>query len=157
MAAERRRAVRVVLLDPDGRVLLLHGTDPAAPGVEWWITPGGGIEPGESPAEAARRELAEETGLTDVEWGPLIAYGTVEFSFRGRDYEQEQRFHLARTTRTEVSLTPCGADEHALLLAARWWTVGELSTTGDTVYPRELAGLVEHVLTEGPPEPPLRL
>ncbi|KDN83092.1 NUDIX hydrolase [Kitasatospora cheerisanensis] len=157
MAVERRRAVRVLLLDPDGRVLLLHGTDPAAPGADWWITPGGGIEPGESPAEAARRELGEEIGLTEVEWGPLVAYGMVRFSFRGRDYEQEQSFHLARTGRGEVSLRQSGAEEHALLLAVRWWTVGELRTTGDTVYPLGLAALVERVLTEGPPEPPVRL
>ncbi|BAJ30975.1 hypothetical protein KSE_51970 [Kitasatospora setae KM-6054] len=138
-------------------MLLLRGTDPAEPGTTWWITPGGGIEPGESPAEAARRELAEEVGLTDVDWGPLVAYGTVEFSFRGREYRQEQWFRLARTTRTSVSLAGSGADEHALLLAVRWWTAGELRGTEETVHPRGLAALVERVLTEGPPEPPVRL
>ncbi|MEU5383903.1 NUDIX hydrolase [Kitasatospora cineracea] len=157
MVVEHRRAVRVLLLDPDDRVLLLHGTDPAEPGTTWWITPGGGIEPGESPAEAARRELAEEIGLTDVDWGPLVAYGTAEFSFRGREYRQEQWFRLARTTRTAVSLAEGGADEHALLLAVRWWTVGELRTTGETVHPRGLVELVARVLTEGPPERPVRL
>ncbi|MEU3495978.1 NUDIX domain-containing protein [Kitasatospora cineracea] len=157
MVVEHRRAVRVLLLDPDGRVLLLHGTDPAEPGTTWWITPGGGIEPGESPAEAARRELAEEIGLTDVDWGPLVAYGTAEFSFRGREYRQEQWFRLARTTRTAVSLVEGGADEHALLLAVRWWTVGELRATRETVHPRGLVELVARVLTEGPPERPVRL
>ncbi|QKW21755.1 NUDIX domain-containing protein [Kitasatospora sp. NA04385] len=154
---EHRRAVRVLLLDPEDRVLLLRGMDPAEPGTTWWITPGGGIEPGEGPEEAARRELAEEIGLTDVDWGPLVAYGTAEFSFRGREYRQEQWFRLARTTRTAVSLAESGADEHALLLALRWWTLGELRTTGETVHPRGLARLVARVLTDGPPEQPVRL
>jgi len=60
----RRQAARVVLLDPAGSVLLLQANDPAdAQKPAWWEIPGGGIDHGESSAEAARRELWEETGL----------------------------------------------------------------------------------------------
>lgn len=156
-AVERRRAVRVLLLDAADRILLLHGFDPAVPGVTWWITPGGGMEAGEDAVAAARRELAEETGLTGVEIGPLVAYGMTAFSFRGQEFEQEQWFHLARTVRTDVEPTGGGADEHAVLTAARWWTVDDLRTTGETVYPAGLADLVERLLSGGPPVPPVTL
>lgn len=184
MAVLRRRAARVLLLDRSDRVLLLRGLDPAVPGTTWWITPGGGLEPGESVREAALRELAEEIGPAEVELGPVVAYGMVSFSFRGQAYEQEQWFHLARTEAEPdaFGLVDAGAagpepattgttggggasagpvsggdGEHAQLLAARWWTVDELRATAETVYPVGLAELVEQLLTEGPPVPPVRL
>nr|WP_257019031.1 NUDIX domain-containing protein [Streptomyces sp. TLI_235] len=192
VAVLRRRAARVLLLDRDDRVLLLRGLDPAVPETIWWITPGGGLEPGESVREAALRELAEELGSADVELGPVVAYGTVSFSFQGQDYEQEQWFHLARTVAEPDSFGLVGVDgaagvsaggaggftgtvgagggaggsagtagvggeEHARLLAARWWTVQELRDTAETVYPAGLAELVEQLVTDGPPVPPVRL
>ncbi|MBN1979456.1 MAG: NUDIX domain-containing protein [Anaerolineae bacterium] len=45
----------------DGEVLLMHRKQ--EPNLGLWIAPGGKLDPGESPYEAARREFAEETGL----------------------------------------------------------------------------------------------
>jgi 8-oxo-dGTP pyrophosphatase MutT (NUDIX family) len=54
----------VLLVDPSGAVLLQHRDENAVAGKNQWSLPGGHLEPGETPEEAARRELLEETGLT---------------------------------------------------------------------------------------------
>jgi 8-oxo-dGTP diphosphatase len=46
------------LIDTEGRLLLELRSD-----VELWEMPGGGVEPGESPWDAVRREVLEEIGL----------------------------------------------------------------------------------------------
>jgi 8-oxo-dGTP diphosphatase len=58
---ERKRAAAVIVRD--GRVLMVHERSRRSGGGEWWTLPGGGVEPGETPEEALRREVFEETGL----------------------------------------------------------------------------------------------
>ncbi len=59
-----------VVRDAENRLLLVRRGRPPALGT--WTLPGGRLEPGESPAEAAAREVREETGLA-VEVGELLA------------------------------------------------------------------------------------
>jgi 8-oxo-dGTP diphosphatase len=59
--SERKRAAAVIVRD--GRVLMVHERSRRFGGGEWWTLPGGGIEPGETPEQAVRREVFEETGL----------------------------------------------------------------------------------------------
>ena len=68
-----RQAVRAVVLAPDPAVLLVRFEFPTA---TLWAPPGGGIEPGESAADALRRELGEEAGLTDPDIGPEVWHRT---------------------------------------------------------------------------------
>jgi len=60
---ERRVAV-VFLVDPQGRILMQHRDANAHVSPNQWGLPGGKIEDGETPDEAARREVLEETGLS---------------------------------------------------------------------------------------------
>ncbi|WP_089156999.1 NUDIX hydrolase [Micromonospora sp. NBS 11-29] len=144
-----RRAARVLLVNASDRVLLFEGSDPARPGHRYWFTPGGGLDPGETPAEGAARELAEETGLrlAPVELGAPVWSETVEFPFDGVWYRQEQEFFLVRVPDWAVDTAGFDEIERATVHGHRWWAVDELTTTAERYYPPDLPGRLGRALT----------
>ncbi|MFE7809070.1 NUDIX hydrolase [Streptomyces sp. NPDC057430] len=154
---ELRRVARVVLLDPDDRILLLHGYEPDDPAQTWWFTPGGGLEGDETREEAVLRELAEETGITDVELGPVLWQRLCSFPFDGRRWDQDEWYYLARTRQTVTVPGGLTELEQRSVSGLRWWTSAELSAARETVYPTRLAELLHRLLEEGPPSSPVVL
>ncbi|GAA3892796.1 NUDIX hydrolase [Streptomyces sp. NPDC003631] len=151
-----RKVARVVLLDPQDRILLLHGHEPDDPSDDWWFTPGGGVEGDETREQAALRELAEETGITDVELGSVLWKRRCSFPFAGRRWDQDEWYYLARTTGTGRATAALGLTEleKRSVAGARWWSCGELAEAHETVYPKRLAELLRMLLDEGPPAGP---
>ena len=139
-----RRAGRVLVIDAGGRVLLLHGFDPAKPDEPYWFTIGGGVQPGETLAEAAARELREETGICAQagELGEPVWHEVTDFSFDGTSYRQEQDFFQLRIGSAVVLTDGLDDEEAAVIDGHRWWTVDELESTTEPFYPRELPGLL---------------
>jgi 8-oxo-dGTP pyrophosphatase MutT (NUDIX family) len=142
-----RRAARVLLVDPAGRALLLHGGDPARPGISWWFTPGGGLESGETPAQGAARELFEEVGL-EVEadaLGEPFWRQLTEFSYGGRQYSQEQDFFVLRVPGWRVDFAGMDEEEKATITAHRWWSADEIEASSESIFPVELPGLLRRL------------
>ena len=136
-----RLAARVLLLDRDGRVLLFRGCDPTAPELgEWWFTPGGGRDEGESPQECAVRELHEETGLllSPDALGEVVHERLTVFPFDGVTYRQTEDYFLVRVEAHDVDTSGFSEVENRFVLGHRWWHPEEIRTTEEKVYPEEL-------------------
>ncbi len=142
-----RRAARVLLVDDERRVLLQNCCDPADRGQSWWNTTGGGIDEGETPAQAAARELCEETGLQvdPATLGDVVHERITEFRFGGAAYRQSEQYFLVRTAAFEAAPTGHSDLEMQAVLGMRWWSREELRTTGERVYPEELADVLDRV------------
>ena len=143
-----RRAARVLLLDGDGRVLLQNCFDPAdGPGTTWWNTPGGGLDAGESSAEAGARELLEEIGLRvgPADLGEVVHTRLTEFSFDGQDYRQSEEYFLVQVDEHDPEPTAVSDLELVSVIGYRWWSRDELRGTDQTVYPSELLALLDRL------------
>ncbi|MFF5244703.1 NUDIX hydrolase [Streptosporangium sp. NPDC000095] len=144
-----RPATRVICVDGAGRVLLMHWRDPVG-GQTLWEPPGGGIDPGETPLQAARRELTEETGLPGEAvlnlWVPVRR----EFRWIGVDYAKTERFYLARFEGTpEVSAGAFTAEEHITYLGCDWFSPAEMVDLPGSLEPPDLPEVVSRLTLLG--------
>ena len=150
-----RPTVRVLLMARDGeatRVLLFRAVD------GYWFPPGGGIEVTETHEQAARRELAEETGLTGVAIGPHIWNRRDVFEWRGGVLDVRERWYLARIPDViDVDQAGWTPEEREDLTAHRWWSLSEMEATTEMLVPRSLASLVRGLLRDGAPAEPLEV
>ena len=132
-----RPAARILLVDGEGRVLMFRFTPGDRPPL--WCTPGGAVDPGESYAQAARRELWEETGL-ERDCGPEVARRLVEFrTFEGVEVTADERYFRVDVDRWDVAAGGLTALEQRVLDSWRWFTPADLAALDETYYPADLS------------------
>jgi 8-oxo-dGTP pyrophosphatase MutT (NUDIX family) len=147
-APVRRVGGRLLLIDPDGRVLLIH--ERIEHGRTHWLTPGGGLEAGEQPGDAAVREVYEETGLR-VQLPPSaqpVLIARRRWSWAGVSYNQVDHYFVARVASgSPIEPRALTAMETETLLGHRWWTVDALRASTETIVPIQLADLLERAVS----------
>jgi 8-oxo-dGTP pyrophosphatase MutT (NUDIX family) len=142
-----RSAVRLVVLDAQGKLLLFHTRDTDHPGLgTWWELPGGGIDPGETYLDAAIRELREETGIVAApsQIGPPAWRRRASFRHRQARHVQDEVIVMLR-----LPMPGPGIDESRRLnyeredyFGFRWWPVPEVSSSSERFYPGQLPALL---------------
>jgi 8-oxo-dGTP pyrophosphatase MutT (NUDIX family) len=139
-----RSCARIICLDPEGRILLLRWRDPLS-GRMKWEPPGGGMESGETPFQAARRELVEETGLPPDLIEPASIEIDRQYQWNGREVEGREWYYVAHLSSGDVDATGMLASETEQFLGYRWLEPQELKALGDAVEPPQLNDIVEQL------------
>jgi 8-oxo-dGTP pyrophosphatase MutT (NUDIX family) len=150
-----RTSVRVILVDPTDRVLLLGAQDPDD-GRTVWFMPGGGVEAGESLIETAERELQEELAVTGLEFTGPVWTRRHDHTWDGQAVQKTEWYFVARLGRTIPAkrIRPAGI-EGDYFVGARWLTVDEIGKSVDDIAPHRLAELLPPVLAGDFPAQPI--
>ncbi len=151
LTPRERLTVRLVLLSPADRLLLLNFDDGRYSG---WCTVGGGVDEGESLIEAARRELLEETGHAEADFGPVVWTRQHDMLVEGEPRRLVESYFIVRVEHERLSDHGWTDLERQVVKAMRWWSINEIAASEEPIYPGGLAGHLGRLLAgEVPPEP----
>ncbi len=130
-----RPASRLVCLDPEDRILLLHWRDPMD-GYQLWEPPGGGVESGESSYDAVVREWREETGLPLPRMSENHTWVGRESIYNGQRAVVDEAFFLGRAMAAgDPNPDEATAAEQDAYLGFAWVSRHKLGELDDPVEP----------------------
>jgi 8-oxo-dGTP pyrophosphatase MutT (NUDIX family) len=141
----RRPSARLLILDPQDRLLLFRYVfrEGALAGEDYWGTPGGALEDGETFEQAAIRELREETGITVARVDPHIAER--EFVLRipsGEDVMAQERYFVIQVGEVGLSRSGLLPDEVGIIAEHKWWTREEIEKKEVQIWPEDLLAML---------------
>lgn len=140
-----RKAARLLVISPSRDVLLfkfLH-KDGALAGKNYWATPGGGLEDGETFHAAAIRELREETGIqVNTVVGPVADRRFSTLLPSGETVFAVEQYFVVHVDSQIISSSEWTLHETQVMADHHWWSALELRSTGETVWPEALVEML---------------
>ena len=157
---EIRNSIKIILLNPENKILLIGTDDSSIKDKDggyngrFWQMIGGKIEEGEDVITAAQRELFEETGLSanDVQFGKIVWKGELVLVMGGIETLIKQRFIIAKTTKTSVTMENLTPEEKPIAKSLKWFSVEEIKNSSEIVYPVGLDEYLSDLLQNGVPD-----
>jgi 8-oxo-dGTP pyrophosphatase MutT (NUDIX family) len=150
-----RSTARALLVTPEREILLVRYFAQAI-GRHFWITPGGGIEQGESERDAVLREIAEETGLAGAPIGPAVWTRSVPIPWAEPPFVQRETYFWTPTPRFEPSAAAIPTEaERREIEAYRWWRLEEIEASRERFAPRRIGALLRALFEQGLPKLPV--
>lgn len=152
-----RQSARAILVNPDGRILLFKYHDPRQDVIDFWVTPGGGLEQGETFEDAVKRELWEEVGLKNAQLGQCVWHRFSTFRFDDHLIALEEKYFIVKTGRIAVNAAHPEL-EGVPLVGHKWWRRSEImKATSEVFFPKGFGTLLSPVLSNTAENYPLTL
>lgn len=160
-----RNSIKILLINPEKQLLLMCAEDPKTRSKDgsyygrFWFPVGGQIEASETALQAATRELFEETGLQEheVTFGPIVWFGEFEMILSGTLTRLKQQFIVAHTHQKSTSLQYLTEAEKCVIKQSRWFSLNEIRTHDEVIYPVVLKDYVSDILHEKYPQQPIEI
>ena len=151
-----RNSIKAILLNEKNELLLVYTRNKKLNGeVEkyndgFWQMIGGKIEDGEDYNAAIKREIFEETSITEdkLELGPLVFKGQMVFNINGEPNDLRQSFMVVHTSTSNVSLDNLTEDEKPELKKLKWFSYDEIKNCNEIIYPVVLPNYLKDIIEE---------
>jgi 8-oxo-dGTP diphosphatase len=150
-----RKSARAILINNENKILLFKFIFKEMQEEKViWVTPGGGVEPGEDFEATLKRELFEEIGLNCKSIGPWIWTKEVLFKGKERDFISHERYYLIKINNVDISFENMTLNEVTTLRGFKWWDVNELLSSKEEFFTSQIGKLFSEIIEGNIPKNP---
>lgn len=154
-----RKSSRAIIINRNHEIFLFkYNFDYLSYGKAIWITPGGGLEDGESFDEALKRELYEELGIQLNQYHKQIYYRNPIYTLEnGETVQCEERFYLIYLDGIEFTYTNWTDTEQKRMLLGKWWSLNEIKESKDEFFSSDIIHIINDLSKGKIPNEPIEI